>query len=124
MHTNRFKIFLLSNWAAYFSICIYSLGFIHGDFTDHNILAQKEVSGEEALYHVDGILDFEDLHHGTYIWDIGLMLAHSMLTPQGFSPVHAAGYTLAGYLSLRTLTDLEMSLLKVWVLLLRVIKIY
>ncbi|KAG8193178.1 hypothetical protein JTE90_005529 [Oedothorax gibbosus] len=90
-----------------------SKGFLHGDFHNHNILVQKHTSNEETVYHVDGILDFEDSYHGPYIWDVGLMMAHAFLEPNGIPPIHAAGYTLAGYLSLRTLTDLEMSLLKI-----------
>jgi len=62
---------------------------------------------------VGGILDFEDLHIGTYVWDVSVMLAYTLLAYEGDDVLDGPGHALAGYLSLRSLNSLELSLLKV-----------
>ncbi|GFT60170.1 hydroxylysine kinase [Nephila pilipes] len=87
--------------------------FLHGDFNAYNILArEKSYKADKQIYSVDGILDFEDMHYGTYVWDIGFMLAHVLLECYGTNSLDAGGHALAGYLSRRNLTDIEMSFLK------------
>ncbi|GFR12176.1 hydroxylysine kinase, partial [Trichonephila clavata] len=88
-------------------------GFLHGDFSDLNILARERLSEpNNQMYVVDGILDFEDMHYGTYVWDIGLMLTHILMGHHGMDVLEAAGHVLAGYLSRRSLSDVELSSLK------------
>ncbi|GFT45188.1 hydroxylysine kinase [Nephila pilipes] len=88
-------------------------GIIHGDFNGHNILVQMKSTEENAnVISIDGVLDFEDMHHGTYVWDIGLMLAYTFMDCKTMDPLEGAGHALAGYLSLRYLSSLEMSVLK------------
>ncbi|XP_035233599.1 hydroxylysine kinase-like [Stegodyphus dumicola] len=88
--------------------------FIHGDFNENNILVQmvKNESSDYTSYSVEGTLDFEDVHYGTYAWDIGVMLAYAMLDCTIVDPLEGAGHALAGYLSIRSLSGLELSLLK------------
>ncbi|KFM69321.1 Aminoglycoside phosphotransferase domain-containing protein 1, partial [Stegodyphus mimosarum] len=88
--------------------------FIHGDFNENNILVQiiKNESSDCTSYSVDGILDFEDVHYSTYAWDIGVMLAYAMLDCKIVDPLEGAGHALAGYLSIRSLSGLELSLLR------------
>lgn len=59
------------------------------------------------------MLDFEDLQYGTYTWDVGVMLAYTLLDCKTIDPLEGAGHALAGYLRHRSLSDLELSLLKV-----------
>lgn len=88
-------------------------GFIHGDFNDHNILVQL-TNPDTKTYVADGILDFEDIQYGAYAWDLGLMLAHvSTISKTTLDPLEATGFALAGYRSVRSLSEEELSILKV-----------
>ncbi|XP_055953820.1 hydroxylysine kinase-like [Argiope bruennichi] len=87
-------------------------GFIHGDMNENNVIVQVSASGDGKKFSVDGVLDYEDIHYGTYAWDLGLMLAYTMLDCKSIDPLDGAGHTLAGYLSLRSLSSLELSILK------------
>lgn len=90
-------------------------GFIHGDFNENNILCQisEKSTTNEKEYIVNGVLDFEDIHYGTYAWDIGVMLAYTLLDCNSMDPLVGAGHALAGYLKYRSLDQLELSSLKV-----------
>lgn len=90
-----------------------NIGYIHGDFNENNILVRENKDENGKALSVEGILDYEDVHYGTYAWDIGLMLAYTLLDCTTMDPLDGAGHTLAGYLSLRSLSFLEMSVLKV-----------
>ncbi|GFT45191.1 hydroxylysine kinase [Nephila pilipes] len=88
-------------------------GVIHGDFNENNVLAQVKTTEENKItISVDGVLDFEDMHNGTFVWDIGLMLAYTLLDCKTIDPLEGAGHALAGYLSLRSLSPLEILVLK------------
>ncbi|GBN50174.1 hypothetical protein AVEN_15764-1, partial [Araneus ventricosus] len=87
--------------------------FIHGDFNHNNILTREISSeGSENSTAVDGIIDFEDMHYGTYLWDISLLMADYCMNAD-LDSLYALGHVLAGYLSLRQFSALELSLLKV-----------
>ncbi|KAG8181169.1 hypothetical protein JTE90_010942 [Oedothorax gibbosus] len=94
------------------NLCNLPEGFIHGDFNDHNIMAQPLAPGSNT-YVADGMLDFEDIHYGPYAWDLGLMLGHTAVISKTLDPVDAIGHALAGYKSVRDLSDLEISVLKI-----------
>ncbi|GFT45190.1 hydroxylysine kinase [Nephila pilipes] len=95
------------------NMCHLSKGIIHGDFNENNVLVQlKSTEGDAKVVSVDGVLDFEDMHYGTYVWDLGVMLAYTLLDCKTMDPLEGAGYALAGYLSLRSLSSLEISVLK------------
>lgn len=89
--------------------------FIHGDFNENNILchASEKSTANENEYIVDGVLDFEDIHYGTYAWDVGVMLAYTLLDCNSMDPLVGAGHALAGYLKYRSLEELEYNSLKV-----------
>ncbi|PRD30903.1 UNVERIFIED_CONTAM: Hydroxylysine kinase [Trichonephila clavipes] len=87
--------------------------FLHGDFNDLNILAREKSSERNnRMFVIDGILDFEDMHYGNYVWDIGLMLTHVLMGQHDMDVLEAVGHALAGYLSCRSLSDMELSFLK------------
>ncbi|KAG8197624.1 hypothetical protein JTE90_001555 [Oedothorax gibbosus] len=88
-------------------------GYLHGDFNDHNVLAQLKHSAAAAEYRADGILDFDDLHYGALVWDLGLMLGHVPMVDKDIDDLEAAGHAVAGYRSVRHLNELEMSLVKI-----------
>ncbi|GFY63012.1 hydroxylysine kinase, partial [Trichonephila inaurata madagascariensis] len=88
-------------------------GFLHGDFNDLNILArEKSPEPNNRMFVIDVILDFEDMHYGNYVWDIGLMLTHVLMGQHDVDVLEAVGHALAGYLSRRSLSDMELSFLK------------
>ncbi|GFY63624.1 hydroxylysine kinase [Trichonephila inaurata madagascariensis] len=59
--------------------------FLHGDFNDLNILArEKSPEPNNRIFVIDVILDFEDMHYGNYVWDIGLMLTHVLMGQHDF----------------------------------------
>ncbi|KAG8189964.1 hypothetical protein JTE90_009103 [Oedothorax gibbosus] len=84
-------------------------GFLHGDFNDHNILFRTTETGS---YCVDGILDFDDMHHGSYAWDLGTMLGHVLLVKKTLDPLEAVGHAVAGYQSVRKMSEKELLFLK------------
>ncbi|KAG8173998.1 hypothetical protein JTE90_025603 [Oedothorax gibbosus] len=84
-------------------------GFLHGDFNDLNILVRP--TEETGSYCVDGILDFDDMHHGPYAWDLGMLLGHALLVKKTIDPLAAVGHAVAGYQSVRRLSEKEKSFL-------------
>ncbi|GFY54281.1 hydroxylysine kinase [Trichonephila inaurata madagascariensis] len=88
-------------------------GVIHGDFNENNVLVRATTTEDnKTVVSVDGVLDFEDMHHGTFVWDVGLMLAYTLLECKTMDPLEGAGHALAGYLRLRSLSPLEIFVLK------------
>ncbi|KAG8189965.1 hypothetical protein JTE90_009104 [Oedothorax gibbosus] len=86
-------------------------GFLHGDFNDHNILFRTtETTGS---YCVDGILDFDEMHHGSYAWDLGILLGHALLVKKTIDPLEAVRHAVAGYQSVRKLSEKELLFLKI-----------
>lgn len=85
---------------------------MHGDFNDHNILGQASELNETD-YRVEGILDFDDMHHGPYASDLGMMLGHVLVVQKTIDPLEAVGRAVAGYRSIRNLSEKELSFLKV-----------
>ena len=86
-------------------------GFLHGDFNDQNILVRA--NDEPGSYRVDGILDFDDMHHGSYAWDLGMLLGNALLVKMTLDPLEAVGHVVAGYQSVRRLSEKELLFLKV-----------
>ncbi|KAG8181420.1 hypothetical protein JTE90_018887 [Oedothorax gibbosus] len=85
-------------------------GFLHGDFNDQNILVRT--TDETGSYCADGILDFDDMHHGPYAWDLGMLLGHALLVKKTLDPLEAVGHAVAGYQSVRRLSEKELLFLK------------
>ncbi|GFR00899.1 hydroxylysine kinase [Trichonephila clavata] len=106
---------ILDNYESNIKKCLTELpkGFLHGDFNGYNVLAREESSKSATkTYVIDGILDFEDMHYGNYVWDIGLMIAHMFEECTKIDAVEAGGHAMAGYLSRRRLSDEELSFVK------------
>ncbi|KAK4876664.1 hypothetical protein RN001_009170 [Aquatica leii] len=80
-------------------------GIIHGDFNEQNILT-KYVN-DELMY--SGILDFGDVNYSCYLFELAIALTYMMIMEKN---VDSAGYVIAGYSKIRTIPDIEFSLLK------------
>lgn len=82
----------------------------HGDLNDHNILveANKSASGD-AVYQVSGILDFDDMSYGYYVFEVAITIMYMMIESK--DPIQVGGHVLAGFESIIPLTDIERSAL-------------
>ncbi|XP_075391494.1 hydroxylysine kinase [Tenrec ecaudatus] len=78
----------------------------HGDLNDHNILIEpsKSTTGD-AGYQVSGILDFDDMSYGYYVFEVAITIMYMMIESQ--SPIQVGGHVLAGFESLIPLTAVE-----------------
>ncbi|XP_008572753.1 PREDICTED: hydroxylysine kinase isoform X1 [Galeopterus variegatus] len=78
----------------------------HGDLNDHNILVEssKAASGD-AVYQVSGILDFDDMSYGYYVFEVAITITYMMIESK--NPIHVGGHVLAGFESVIPLTAVE-----------------
>ncbi|XP_062946248.1 hydroxylysine kinase [Cynocephalus volans] len=78
----------------------------HGDLNDHNILVEssKSASGD-AVYQVSGILDFDDMSYGYYVFEVAITITYMMIESK--NPIHVGGHVLAGFESVIPLTAVE-----------------
>lgn len=83
------------------------MGLLHGDFNEQNVLCKKNTIDE---WEVSGILDFGESYHGCYLYELATAMAYLIIEGKN---IEVGGYVLAGYCSIRKLTDIEFSLLKV-----------
>ncbi|XP_067085892.1 hydroxylysine kinase [Osmerus mordax] len=90
----------------YFRKCIN-----HGDFNDHNILAQPDGS---AGYKISGILDFGDMSSGYYVFELAITIMYMMI--ENPSPLDVGGPVLAGWESVFPLNEAEKEALYLLVL--------
>ncbi|KAG8513179.1 Hydroxylysine kinase [Galemys pyrenaicus] len=82
----------------------------HGDLNDHNILVEsnKSASGD-AVYQVSGILDFDDMSYGYYVFEVAITIMYMMIESK--NPIQVGGHVLAGFESIIPLTTVERSTL-------------
>ncbi|XP_004674794.1 PREDICTED: hydroxylysine kinase isoform X1 [Condylura cristata] len=82
----------------------------HGDLNDHNILVEpsKSASGD-AVYQVSGILDFDDMSYGYYVFEVAITIMYMMIESK--NPIQVGGHVLAGFESIIPLTAVERSAL-------------
>ncbi|CAH0552030.1 unnamed protein product [Brassicogethes aeneus] len=80
-------------------------GLIHGDFNEQNIITKK--NEDWSIY---AILDFGDSHFSCYLYELAICITYMIL--QGGN-IDVGGYVLAGYTAVRTVPDIEYSLLKI-----------
>uniref|UniRef100_A0A2K6TVM6 Hydroxylysine kinase n=1 Tax=Saimiri boliviensis boliviensis TaxID=39432 RepID=A0A2K6TVM6_SAIBB len=82
----------------------------HGDLNDHNILmeSRKSASGD-AEYQVSGILDFDDMSYGYYVFEVAITIMYMMIESK--SSIQVGGHVLAGFESVIPLTAVERSAL-------------
>ncbi|XP_019495790.1 PREDICTED: hydroxylysine kinase isoform X1 [Hipposideros armiger] len=78
----------------------------HGDFNDHNILIESSKSAcGDAIYQVSGILDFDDMSYGYYVFEVAITIMYMMIESK--SPIQVGGHVLAGFESVIPLTPVE-----------------
>ncbi|CAG0918253.1 unnamed protein product [Notodromas monacha] len=87
-------------------------GMIHGDFNEQNILV-TESERNPGTYDVSGILDWGDAHHSFYAFEVAIAMTYAMIESNVVGPIEAGGHLLAGYVSLRNLSDEELNLLPI-----------
>ncbi|KAM9183825.1 hydroxylysine kinase [Dugong dugon] len=83
----------------------------HGDLNDHNILVEpssNSASGD-TVYQVSGILDFDDMSYGYYVFEVAIIIMYMMIESK--TPIQVGGHVLAGFESIIPLTALERSAL-------------
>lgn len=78
----------------------------HGDLNDHNILVEpSESASGDAVFRVSGILDFEDMSYGCYVFEVAIAIMYMMIESQ--NPLGVGGHVLAGFESVIPLTPAE-----------------
>lgn len=87
-------------------------GFIHGDPNEQNIIVSA-TDEDPSTYHIDGLIDFGDIHHSCYVFELAIIIMYLMLEVRIMSPNEVAGHILAGYITQRAVTEDEWSILKV-----------
>uniref|UniRef100_A0A5F8GJY9 Hydroxylysine kinase n=2 Tax=Monodelphis domestica TaxID=13616 RepID=A0A5F8GJY9_MONDO len=82
----------------------------HGDLNGYNLLVEpsSEASGD-AEYRVSGVLDFEDMSRGCYVFELAIAIMYMMIESEG--NLAAGGHVLAGFESVVPLTAEERSAL-------------
>ncbi|XP_057350679.1 hydroxylysine kinase isoform X1 [Manis pentadactyla] len=78
----------------------------HGDLNDHNILMESSKSAfGDAIHQVSGILDFDDMSYGYYVFEVAIAIMYMMIESE--NPMHVGGHVLAGFESVIPLTPVE-----------------
>ncbi|KAK1327769.1 hypothetical protein QTO34_012677 [Cnephaeus nilssonii] len=78
----------------------------HGDLNDHNILVEpSESASGDAVFRVSGILDFEDMSYGCYVFEVAIAIMYMMIESR--DPLGVGGHVLAGFESVIPLTPAE-----------------
>ncbi|XP_036134004.1 hydroxylysine kinase [Molossus molossus] len=78
----------------------------HGDLNDHNILIESRKSAfGDAVYHVSGVLDFDDMSYGYYVFEVAITIMYMMIESK--DPIQVGGHVLAGFESIIPLTPVE-----------------
>lgn len=78
----------------------------HGDLNDHNILVEpNKFAAGDAAYQVSGILDFDDMSYGYYVFEVAITIMYMMIESK--NPIQVGGHVLAGFESIIPLTPVE-----------------
>ena len=95
---------------------MFSIGVIHGDYNEQNILVTSKESlnsaSEGPVYEVNGLLDFGDMMESYYVYEAGMTIMYLSVDSKMVDPLLVGGYVLAGYLSQMALNEVEWSVLK------------
>ncbi|KAM3828071.1 hydroxylysine kinase isoform 1-T3 [Vipera latastei] len=81
----------------------------HGDFNDHNILADLVSTSPNPQYRISGILDFSDMSYGYYVFEVAITIMYMMIESR--EPLLVGGHVLAGFESVVPLTPEERAAL-------------
>lgn len=87
-------------------------GYIHGDFNEQNIIV-RATDEDPSNYHIDGVIDFGDIQHTCFVFELAITIMYMMLEVRIMDPNEVAGHILAGYTTHRAITDDEWNILKV-----------
>lgn len=82
-------------------------GMIHGDFNEQNVLVEEANDGK---WMIKAILDFGDSHYSCYLYELAIAVTYMMVLKKD---VAVGGYVIAGYLSVKQISLMELDLLKV-----------
>ncbi|KFO35286.1 hydroxylysine kinase isoform X2 [Fukomys damarensis] len=78
----------------------------HGDLNDYNILVQpSESASGDTVLQVSGVLDFGDMSHGCYVFEVAITIMYMMIESK--NPLQVGGHVLAGFESVDPLTAIE-----------------
>ncbi|XP_060063945.1 hydroxylysine kinase-like [Ylistrum balloti] len=93
-------------------------GVIHGDLNEQNILVieepgQDDVTTEERVYDVSGLLDFMDVTDSYCIFDIAINIAYMSIICDPSEQLDAGGHILAGLVPVFPLNDVELDVLQI-----------
>ncbi|KAJ8025121.1 Hydroxylysine kinase [Holothuria leucospilota] len=89
------------------SVCLLLVGFIHGDFSDVNIIVDFQEERNEC--HFSGFIDFDNAMHTCTVYDIGIALMYLLQSKatSSNSSNSAAKHFLQGYSKYRKMAKLE-----------------
>lgn len=59
----------------------------------------------DVIYQVSGILDFDDMSYGYYVFEVAIAIMYMMIESE--NPMHVGGHVLAGFESVIPLTPVE-----------------
>ena len=79
---------------------------------EQNIIVNA-TEADPSTYHVDGVIDFGDIQHSYFLFELAITIMYQMVDIKTMNPNEVAGHILAGYLKHRTISEDEWSILKV-----------
>ncbi|XP_023711328.1 hydroxylysine kinase isoform X3 [Cryptotermes secundus] len=88
-------------------------GLIHGDFNEQNVVVGANPS--DCSWDIAAVLDFGDTQHSCYLFELAICICYMMLLAADSNPLDVGGHVIAGYSMVRTLPDVEFSILKICV---------
>ncbi|ESO97236.1 hypothetical protein LOTGIDRAFT_143358, partial [Lottia gigantea] len=93
-------------------------GYIHGDLNELNLLVMlvedtKNLPMQERQYNFTGLIDFRDTTYSYTIYDLAINVAYLTIFTELIDQLDAPGHILAGYYSLKQLTEDEFNSLKI-----------
>ncbi len=91
---------------------MFAVGIIHGDFNEQNILVQLAKDTEPATFEICGVLDFGDMSENYYVLELATIIMYMIIESKVVDPMLAGGHVLAGYVSIKSVSDIEFSILK------------
>ena len=61
---------------------------------------------------IAAVLDFGDMQYSCYLFELAICICYMMLLAADADPLGAGGHVIAGYSTVRSLPDVELSILK------------
>lgn len=86
-------------------------GFIHGDANEQNFIVNAS-QDDPSTYHVDALIDFGDIQHSYYLFELSIITMYMMLVAKTMDPNDVGGHIIAGYLKHMPVSDDEWNILK------------